>query len=55
MGLRELPVALLVLRVGWACSCCSGLAGFVTLFLLRREDTLLPLGGRGATRMGPIA
>ena len=26
------------------------LAGFVTLFLLRREDTLLTLGGRGVTR-----
>lgn len=27
------------------------LAGFVTLFLLRRQDTLLTLGGRGGTRM----
>ncbi len=26
------------------------LAGFVTLFLLRREDTLLTLGGRGVAR-----
>jgi putative oxidoreductase len=27
------------------------LAGFVTLFLLRREDTLLTLRGRGGTRL----
>jgi hypothetical protein len=29
------------------------LAGFVTLFLLRREDTLLAVGGRGVT--GPAS
>ena len=31
------------------------LAGFATLFLLRREDTLLTLGGRGVTRTPPSA
>ena len=31
------------------------LAGFVTLFLLRREDTLLTLGGHGVTRRPPAA
>ncbi len=31
------------------------LAGFVTLFLLRREDTLLTLGGRGVTRTASSA
>ncbi len=31
------------------------LAGFVTLFLLRREDTLLTLGGRGVIRTAPSA